>query len=301
MPDFFSMTFVLAVFYIVFSSQVYLLSIHYPHKISLRVEYMLENFPPTEYPKLYPNFHAGYVQTQQLKIRIYKIINYAIAMVGFGIMATMIFSDYRPSEKGGDEIFVMLYFFLQTMPLLYISWKEHCQYRMMRLTFDDKTRVAELTRRGLFDYVSPIYVVIAFILYAAWLVFYLYHVGPIAAWEANRYVTFITITGMNIFYSVSIFAFVSGKKLDPYKAPKDQQKHAESVVKVLVFSSVMVSIFLTLTQAADQYAFEVFDPVMTSFYMQLCVVFGLGLTMRMLDTKEIDFEVYRNEGTAAAQ
>jgi len=293
MPDFFSMTFVLAVFYAVLASQVYILSVHYPRKISARVAYMLDNFPPAEYPKLYPNFHAGYVETQHLKMRVYSVINYVIALVGIGILAAMISSDYRPAAKGGDEIFVMLYFFLQTIPLLYISWKEHCQYRLMRLTFDDKKRVADLARRGLFDYVSPVYVAVALMLYGGWLVFYLYQAGPIAVWEAKHYITFGTITGMNIFYSVTIFAFVSGKKIDPYKAPKDQQRHAESVIKVMVFSSIMISIFLALTQAADEYAFEIFDPVVTSFYMQLCVVFGLGLMMRILDVEEINFDVYR--------
>lgn len=297
MPEYFSMTFVLAVFYVVFFGQIFLLSIYYPRKISGRVEHMLNNFPPSEYPKLYPSFHSESVKIEQFKMKVYKLINYAIALVGLGLLVAMVLSGYRPAETGGDETFVMLYFFLQTIPLLYISWKEHCQYRLMRLTFDDKKRVADLKRRGLFDFVSPVYVVTAVLFHVAWLAFFIDSAGPVSAWESNHYVTLVVISGMNILYAVTIFSFASGKKLDPYKAPKDQMKHAESVIKVLVFSSILISVFLSITQAADQYAFEVFDPVLTSFYMQLCVIFGLGLVMKMQNIEEIDFEVYREQDT----
>jgi len=302
MPEYFSMTVVLAVFYIVFSGQIFLLSIYYPNKISRRVDYTLKNFPPATYPKLYPAYHIGYVEEEQFKLWLYKAFNYTVALLGVGILLAMAFSDYRPAAKGGDETFVMLYFFLQSIPLLYISLKEHKQYRLMRKTFDDKTRVAELTRRKLFDFVSPVYVVAAVLLFIAWFIFYAASAGPVSGWESNHYVTAVLIPGLNIFYAVTIWNYVSGAKLDPYKAPKDQLKQTESVVKVMVFSSIMVSIFLTLTQAADQYEFEVLDPVMTSFYMQLCVVFGLGLVMRMQSLEAIDFNVYRiQEGTVVGQ
>lgn len=294
MPEFLSMPIVLALFYIVLSGQIFLLSIYYPRKLSGRVEHMLKNFPPAEYPKLYPSFHAGYVEIEKLKMRIYKIFNYLVAVLGISVLVAMLISGYRPAEKGGDEIFVMLYFFLQTLPLLYISWKEHLHYRQMRLTFDDKKRTADLVRRGLFDFISPIYVVIAISFFCGWLAFYTNGAGPVAGWEIENYATVGLITLMNAFYALTVFAFVSGKKLDPYKAPKDQRKHAESMVKVMVFSSIMISVFLSIAQAADQYAFEILDPVMTSFYMQLCIIFGLGLTMRLQDFDDIDFEVYRD-------
>ena len=298
MPEFFSMTGVLALFYLVFSSQVFLLSIYYPRKISGRVEHMFKNFPPAEYPKLYPGFHSGYVENEQMKMRIYKAFNYVTAVIGIAVIAAMLMSGYRPATKGGDEIFVLLYFALQTIPLLYISWKAHCQYKLMRATFDDKTRVAELARRRLFDYISPVYVTTAVLLYIAWFAFYLDNAGPLAAWESNHYATVMVITGLNLAYAFIIARYVSGEKLDPYKAPKDQMKQTEATVKSMVFSSIMISIFLMLTQAADQYDFEIFDPVVTSFYMQLCIVFGIGLMMRIQNLDVIDFEVYREDAPA---
>ncbi len=301
MPDFFSMTGVLAIFYVVFSSQIFLLSIYYPSKISGRVDHMLRNFPPAEYPKLYPAYHPGYVENEQLKMRLYKAVNHIIALIGMVTLLAMLWSDYRPAAVGGDEIFVLLYFFLQAIPLLYISWKEHNQYRLMRRTFADKQRVAELTRRRLVDFISPIYIAVAVLLYIGWLAFYIGGIDALGGWQVENYATLAVITGLNLAYALTIARHVSGKKQDPYKAPKDQLKQTEAVVKVMVFSSIMASIFLTLIQAADQYSFEVLDPVMTSFYMQLCVVFGLGLMIRMQDLEAIDFEVYRTQDSAAAE
>ena len=51
------------------------------------------------------------------------------------------------------------------------------------------------------------------------------------------------------------------------------------------------------TQAADQYALETFDPVLASFYMQLCIIFGIGLTIRTEDVKKMDFEVYKDDAS----
>ena len=54
MPVTLSTTIVLAVFYTVFLSQIFLVSIYYPGKLCRRIEYVRTNFPPARYPKLYP-------------------------------------------------------------------------------------------------------------------------------------------------------------------------------------------------------------------------------------------------------
>ncbi|MBL4639890.1 MAG: hypothetical protein JKY57_05110 [Kordiimonadaceae bacterium] len=293
MPDYFSMTVVLAVFYTVFVGQIYILSIYIPNKICDRVEHVLRHFPPQDYPKLYPVNRDGLLKRQGRAIRVFRVVNYLIAAVGFLILSVMYASDYTPHEKGGDETFVMLYFLFQVGPFFYISIKEYKQFKLMREAYTSNTRTAELQPRRLFDFISPIWVVLAAILYICWLVFYLNGAnveGPLS-WE--NYVTIAGITGMNIAYIILISANLLGKKVDPYKAYKDHLKQIESMVKSLVFSSVMISIFLIATQAADQYALEVFDPPLTSFYMQLCIIFGAGLTLRLQRVETTNFEVYK--------
>lgn len=295
MPEAFSMTSVLFIFYCVFASQIFILSIYYPAKFCRRVEYVLEHFPREEYPKLYPSSVGSVLDPRTGSLRAYKIMNHVIATIGFMILSAMFASGYTPADKGGDEIFVMLYFFLQAVPFAYVGIVEYHQLKLMRETFNNTTRVAELKPRRLFDFISPVWVAVAVVLFVAWSVFYINGVNAEGTWQIENYATLIIVTALNIVYVFIITAQLRGKKNDPYKAYKDQLKQIEAMVKSLVFSSIMISVFMAITQAADQYAFEIFDPAITSFYMQLCVIFGFGLTLDLQKIEATDFDVYKGE------
>jgi hypothetical protein len=298
MPSFFSMTAVLFIFYVIFLSQIFVMSLYYPRKIAGRIRYVLDNFPPEEFPKLYPTANQGFVADAYTKLGLYLGVNYAIATVGLTLVVLMWATGYKPDPKGGDEIFVMIYFSLQVAPLVVISMKEFKQYRRMNDAFMRPTRSASLQPRRLSDFVSPTYVILAAILYVGWLAFYLSGLDPIAPWGGEVYASVGLITAMNVAYIGIIARFMFGKKVDPYKSHKDQLKQIESIVKALVLSSIGCSLFLTMTIAADRYALEVFDPPLASLYLQLCLIFGVGLTMRTDKVEAIDFDVYR-ENTSA--
>lgn len=293
MPADLSMNTVLALFYIVFLSQIFVISIYYPRKFCERMRYVFEHFPPEEYPKLYPGPFEYYAQSAQKRgLKVFLGINYIIALTGLIVLVSMVRSGYEPDIKGGDEIFVAAYFFLQACPLFYIGRKEFLQYQLMRENFALKVRSAELAPRRLFDFVSPVALCIAITLYIVWLVYFL----SVKEWGAidslEVYTVIALITGMNIFFIMIVRQFIYGKKLDPYKSRPDQIKQAKTMAWVHVLSSIGVSLFLIFTQIADEYALEVFDPVMTSFYLQLCIIFGTGLVMRSISIQDLDFSVY---------
>lgn len=294
MADQIPMTVILFVFYLTFAGQIYLLSIHYPNQLAKRISYVLKNYPPTEYPKLYPSgFTTLTAGARTGRLAIFKRYNQLVALLGGAILLAMLASGYRPADKGGDEIFVMLYFFLQTVPFIVIAFLEFRNYKLMHEAFQITRRSADLRPRRLFDFVSPAYVVAAVVFFIAWATFYIGSAGDVATWTTEKYATLVIISGMNLAYITVIWKAISGTKLDPYQAYGDQIKTIESLTKTLVFSSIMISLFLILTQGADEYGLEVFDPPLTSFYMQLCVVMGIGLTLRLTKIEDVDFSVYR--------
>jgi len=295
MPYTFSSTTILAVFCVVFLGQIYLLSIYFPGKIIMRVRYVLENFPPENYPRLYPDFYPGYMAEAYRKLGWYRGISTATAILGIVILASMLVSGYQPSLKGGDEIFVLFYTMLQALPLISLEIKEFKKYRLMRSTYGAKVRSAELAPRRLFDFISPFYAALAVVMYALWITAFLNARGFDDPQVGEVYATLFLITGMNVAYAGWIARIMYGKKLDPYKAPADQLKQIGVTVKTLVFSSIGISLFLILAQAADQYNLEVFDPPLASLYMQLCMAFSLGIALKMQDLNDIDFDVYRDE------
>ena len=294
MPDTLSAKAVLALFYLAFLGQIVLVSLYYPGKLARRIAYVLDNFPQDQYPKLYPASSLIHGKGARRRLRLYSWVNYGIAAVGLAIMAAMAVSGYLPNPLGGDEVFVMMYFALQVSPLLYLSFKEYATYRMMRQAFTRTMRTADFSPRRLFDFISPAYVIAAILLYGLWLAFYLSGRagGP---WEPEVWITLVLISGMNLLYAGVAWQFIYGRKLDPYKAHADQLKQIESTVKVFVFSSIAISVFLMMTHAADRFALEVFDPPLTSLYIQLLVVLGVGVSLRTESIETIDFEVYRED------
>ena len=295
MPETFSQLTVLAIFYTVFLGQIFLLSVYFPGKIIRRARYVLANFPPEDYPRLYPTYHPGFMAEASRKLGFYKGVNAAIAVFGLMILTGMLVKGYQPNMKGGDEIFVLFYSLLQAIPLIYVELREFRQFRLMRSTYAAKVRKADLAPRRLFDFISPLYVILAVVLYGIWLTFFLSVRGFDDPQVEEVYATLVLITGMNLAYAGWIARVMYGKKLDPYKAQADQIKQIGVTIKTFVFSSIGISVFLMLMQAADQYDFEVFDPPLASLYIQFCMVFSLGIAMKMQSLDDIDFDVYRDE------
>jgi hypothetical protein len=300
MSDMFSPEAVLVVFYTVFLSQIFLLSIYYPGKIIQRARYVLKHFPPAQYPKFYPAHHDGFTEEACKKLRIYKDVNTVIAVIGLMLLSAMISAGYQPDRLGGDEVFVLLYAISQAGPILYAELKERKHYRLMRKDFTSPRREADLNPRRLFNFISPVYVVAAVVFYVLWLIFFLSARGIDGPHAAGVYFSLAVITGTNLFYAAWIARLLSGKKLDPYKAYKDQLKQIGVAIKVLVFSSIAISVFLITSQAADQYNLEVFDPPLMSLYMQFAAVFGLGMSLKTQNIESMDFDVYKDDSAQSS-
>ncbi|WP_262692585.1 hypothetical protein [Kordiimonas aestuarii] len=296
MPADFNMTAVLAVMYTVFLSQIYLISVHYPRKMCARIREVVESYPPAEYPHLYPGPYVYYAESARKHgLKIFMAANYIIAAIGLGILCMMMLSGYEPALLGGDEIFVMFYFILQASPLLYIQITEWRYYALMRESFTAKHRSASLAPRRMSQFVSPALVGAAIVFYVLWLVFYLSDQGPVATWSGEVYATLAVITGINVFYVLYLRRMVFGKKVDPYRSDEDRDRQIRVMGKVYGISSIGISLFLAFTQAADRFGFEVFDPVLISFYLQLCIVAGLGFVFRDITVNSLNFKVYRKQ------
>lgn len=290
------MSAILLLFYAVFLSQIFLISYYFPMKIRSRILYVIKNYPPKEYPKLYPKPYDFYAEkAAKSSLSTYRNINLFIAAIGLGILVWALASGYSPHPLGGDEIFVMLYLLLQVAPILYAEIRTFKLYWGMREANVGGSRKAELNPRNLFDFISPAFVALAVLLYAGFIVFYLYDKGFTAPWEWEVYVTLAAITGMNLLFAGMIAKHLVGKKLNPHQAHKDRLRQIETIVKIGIFASIAASVFLILTSLVDKYELEVFDPVLTSLYFQIITFFGLGLEFRTVKIETVDFSVYKED------
>ena len=92
-----------------------------------------------------------------------------------------------------------------------------------------------------------------------------------------------------------IAKFMLGKKINPHQAHKDRMNQIETIVKALVLTSIAASIFLIMTDLADTYAWELYDPIMMSVYVQGILSLSIGYEFKKIKVEAIDFEVYKKD------
>ncbi|MCZ4271107.1 hypothetical protein [Maritalea porphyrae] len=289
------LNFTLLIFYAVFATQILFVSVYLPAKTLKRINFVRKNYPKETYPKLYPEGAGGLLASISGLRVLYRYANYFIASVGFVGLAAMLITGFEPHPLGGSEIFVMLYFILQILPIVILGVSEYEQFKGMRQAVKKAKRTAELAPRRLFDFISPGWVFGAVIAYLCWLGVFIYDTNLDGPWQTKHFVGVAIITFLNLAYAVYIAKIALVKKQDPFKATKDHHTQVSATVKSLVFSSTIISLYSIVSMAADRYAFEIFDPVMTSIFLQACLLFGFNLMLDMQPVDELDFEVYKND------
>ncbi|TNE62737.1 MAG: hypothetical protein EP335_11290 [Alphaproteobacteria bacterium] len=291
---------ILILFYLAFASQVFLVSVFYPRQIAARMHYMLDHFPPSEFPKLYPGAGPDFVGATKARIGMYLGVNYAIAAFG-GVALVAVVLGFHGMTVGGSKAMAAVYFIIQVMPFIYLSVVEMRRYKAMREAYSaSRMRSANLSPRRLGNYIAPGYVALAVVLYVAWVVFYLSGKGPMSQWGEEVTLTLPLITFMNIMYVFVVRGFISGRRLDPLASPADQHRAIEVVVKSVVISSIGVSLFLIGVDAVDRFDLRELGAVLTSLYMQACMVMGVGMTLRRITPETMNFDVYRADNVSTA-
>ncbi len=285
-----------AIFYTVFVAQLLLVSYYYPRKFTARISYLLANYPPEQYPKLYPKPYDYHAENGAKKsLRAYRFVNGLILVAGFGILTAMLASGYTPRLLGGDEVFVLLFGAVQTVPHMITEIGTAKYFKRMKEVDISTTKKADLRPRRLFDFISPAYIGLAVILYIGWLVFFLGNSEFDAGLTTPAYVTVIGTATMHLLITGVIMMNIRGLKVDPHQAYRDQLKQIETTIRICVFVIILMNSFLILMDASDRYAWEVFDPVFTSLYLQLIIIFSLGLRFRKSRVEEVDFSVYKED------
>jgi len=157
-------------FYIVFLGQIFLLSYYFPKKILGRMKTVLEKYPPSNYPKLYPRPVEYYKKGQWG----FELVSRLIFGLGFVILFLIIFVvDHANFADDGyiSEAWPAVYGIIQFLPLMYLEFSEFNQFKQMRKANSSTTRIAELQPRRFADFASPLILGLAVFLYVTAIVF----------------------------------------------------------------------------------------------------------------------------------
>ncbi len=285
------------IFYIVFLGQILLISYYIPRKLIGRMRYVMETYPPADYPKLYSKPIEEYWKAQWGFALSYKII----MALGFVILLSVMFLvDHSTFADDGyiSEAFPMAYGVIQFLPLMYIEFSEYNQLKKMRLLNASPKRRAELRHRSLFDFVSHFLLGAALFLAVASVCYDFYTHDFALIWDQDATYRSLTLIITNLaLFGVGAWQLY-GKKLDPHQSSGDRLRRAAASVKSLLYVSMAMSIYFMTVAADDIYNLDFLDAILMSAYFQIIVLLSIGSVMRAIRPENVDFSVYKADEAA---
>jgi hypothetical protein len=275
-------------FYLVFISQIFLISYYFPKKITQRVNDLLERFPARNYPKLYPQSVDKVIKGQL----IFKFLNLIILVVGLALLFAygLLSAEYDENQKHAEAL-PIFYGMLQFIPFILMEVSGFKQFKLMKKSDQRKSRTADLQPRRLFDFVSPLSLITAALIAISYFIFDLYVHN--FTMDPEMIPRFIAIVLCNSLFIGLTLRNLYGKKLDPFQANKDRLRQITFATNSMVKISIIASLFLMVTSATEVFDLEHLEVIFNSLYFQVIAFFGLGSTLQAMNLDEIDFEVYK--------
>ena len=278
----------MTLFYVVFISQILLLSVIFPRKILQRMRKIQEKYPPSSHPKLYPK-STNFYKKSTLFYGIFNALNFIAGLL-------VLFFIFQGSWMGDDGLNPMIpwaYFMLQMLPTFVL---EIFGFRMSKLMKQEDVRTqrkAQLAPRGLFQYISPALFVSVILAYVGLVVFAFYLEGfKLALSSKALLVSGVLLCGYLFFFSM-IAWLIYGKKPDPYQSQQDRIRTVSMVIKTYCFTMIACAAFLAFSVAVGSFNFKLLMPAAMSFFLQFIAVVSTGFMLQNNKLEDINFDVYK--------
>ncbi len=271
------------IFCVLFLGQATLISFYYSRRIVTRMERILEDYPPSEYPKLYPRP----IQRYEKSHRNFRLLNNAIFATGLILTAVFL---VVPRSGEWDHAYSTWYFLLQISPVALLDFRAMKEFRLMRETNRNKKRKADLHPRSLFDFLTPLAFGVSIATYIGFIALILYVRQFNFPWFGG-YLNIVGITALNLFLAIFIYRRVYGKKIDPYQAHEDRMVQTTTIVNSLVSVSVAATLFIAVEIILAAFEMRHLKPATQCVYHLLIAT----LCLRVYLPKKRDFEVYRQD------
>jgi len=275
-------------FYALFLSQIILISYYYPKQIIKRVDGVLKNFPPEIYPKLYPVPVEKVIASKTS----YKLLNNIIIVIGLVLLTIHLYisADYVGNEKVAEGL-PLMFGMVQFIPFILLEVSGCRQLKLMRKANKSTSRTADLTPRHLFNYVSPLSVVLAVVLLLAFVGFDLYINNFIIT--SDLIIKVLTLCLVHALFIGLAIWHLTGKRLDPHQSTEDRSNQTEFSLQSMVSVSIFLSIFLMANSAVDVYQLYSLEIIINTIYFQVIAFYGIGGMLKKIHIDKINFDVYK--------
>jgi hypothetical protein len=227
---------------------------------------------------------------QARRLKRYRVLNIGIAVLGVLLLAWLFSYVQHPDwNRSLVNMLVTVYFVLFVPPMLYVYTFQSRHFKLLASAFPERKRKALLQRRGLFDFVSPIGVFLAVVIYVLFAAFVIYlRQHPFAGFAG--FVNLAVVTLQYAVFAYLIYAKLYGKK-NPLETREDRTHLLGVVLNLYVYVPLAIVVGVAMNLALAKLELRRWEPFMqTAFYVlyALLAFKVIGTPPRDPDARDFD-------------
>ncbi|MGH9701028.1 MAG: hypothetical protein ACRD52_16430 [Candidatus Acidiferrales bacterium] len=246
-------------FLAMFAVQILGMSVLYPVLFTRFIRTGLKNIPAERLAELYPGVDVG--QAHERFLARYRAANTVVAVLGLLLLGWFIRYMQRPNwDAGAVGGMVTAYFLLQCFPIILIAWFTVRFNKVHRLLLREPRRKAILQRRGLFDFVSPITVLLAILAYSQFVAFMFYVERHPFPGFGGPFANIGILSLMYVLLGGFVMYLLYGRKRDPLLKHADRMRMISGVANYNAWMLILTSISLSLNTARKLVDLETWGP-----------------------------------------
>lgn len=280
------------ILYILYLSQMMLLSYYIPKKVAARSSEVFTRYPPSEYPRLYL-FPLEYHKQKQGTYRMLNSVILALCAVFLGYIIV----QAENLSYGVLQISVFFSGMLQLLPIVIMEVSDFRYFKLMREADKRTQKTASLAPRRLLQHTSPLLLTLATAIYIVTVLYSLSLADFNISWDTDVVQGILVITATHVYF-VGIVAWRHfSKKGNPYQAASDKSKEMAMIIKSAIFTSIAVNLFFLGSLVTEDANMEWLKPVNMSVYMQLLGFIFISISINSYSISDYDFSVYKEDKT----
>jgi MFS family permease len=249
----------------------------------IRIHTIFKNYPPNDFPKLYPESIKKYKKSAKR----YQIMNHLIIGLGLGLI---LWFYVTPRTGGWDQVIIFWYFMIQFLPNIGLELWTMKYHNAMRLLNQDAQKEAVLQPRRLTDFVSKSLLGTVFVIYVIFVGFIAYVDQFDYTWFGG-YLNVLIISGAYLFFGLIIYRAMYGKVKNPHQSYEDRKIDIQTLIRQLLSILIAVTLYAMVQILIKAYGLESFKAISVSLYFH---VIGF-LSMQWPHLDFINFDVYKNK------
>jgi hypothetical protein len=258
-------------FLAMFLVQILIMSVLYPFRLSRVIQTSLRNIPAERLAEFYPGVDVGAAHERFLTR--YRTANTVVAMLGLLLLGWFFSYLKRPdSDEGTVGSVLTVYCVLQYVPVILIAWFTARFNKVHRRSSAESKRKAILQRRGLFDFVSPLIVVLAFLSYSSFAAFMFYIARDPFPGFGGPLANIGILTLGYVLLGFGVYQQIYGRKKDPLQMHADRLHSIGVVVNTIAWTGILVPVIAALSISRQVLGLETWGPFVGSLAF---LIYGL--------------------------